>query len=130
RCRSGADDVSFVTTFVGGGMIASMNNRRTNGSMKLKADDMPRMESGKAAYANPQAVTVNLMSYGNGTTATPPHQGQVVTISPLYPEPTPTYDVLIRKCERTRSLLAIVPSTSHHHHQRRSPTAFSSRNLI
>ncbi|PIO74857.1 SEA domain protein [Teladorsagia circumcincta] len=48
--------VILIVAFV----VIAMNNRRTNGSMKLKADELPRMESGKAAYANPQAVTVNL----------------------------------------------------------------------
>ncbi|CAJ0593899.1 unnamed protein product [Cylicocyclus nassatus] len=66
--------VILIVAFI----VIAINNRRTNGTMKLKDDDMPRMENGKS-YATPQTVSVNLMSYGNGTTTTPPHHGPMMT---------------------------------------------------
>ncbi|KJH53295.1 hypothetical protein DICVIV_00418 [Dictyocaulus viviparus] len=56
-------------------IMIAMNNRRTNGTLKLKEDDLSRTENGKAAYTNPQAVSVNLMSYGNSTPITSPPAG-------------------------------------------------------
>ncbi|KIH62375.1 hypothetical protein ANCDUO_07342 [Ancylostoma duodenale] len=76
--------VILIVAFI----VIALNNRRTNGTMKLKDDDLPRMENGKG-YSNPQTVSVNLMSYGNGTTTSPPSQGPMVTISPLYAEHAP-----------------------------------------
>ncbi|ETN85547.1 SEA domain protein [Necator americanus] len=63
--------VILIVAFI----VIAINNRRTNGTMKLKDDDLPRMETGKGSYSSPQTVSVNLMSYGNGTTTTPPNQG-------------------------------------------------------
>ncbi|EPB66236.1 hypothetical protein ANCCEY_14674, partial [Ancylostoma ceylanicum] len=77
--------VILIVAFI----VIALNNRRTNGTMKLKDDDLPRMENGKGSYSNPQTVSVNLMSYGNGTTTSPPSQGPMVTISPLYAEHAP-----------------------------------------
>ncbi|KAJ1347322.1 hypothetical protein KIN20_002354 [Parelaphostrongylus tenuis] len=57
----------------------AMNNRRTNGTMKLKDDTIPRIENGKAAYTNPQAISVNLKSYGNGTAAPPTNGTSMMT---------------------------------------------------
>ncbi|VDM56988.1 unnamed protein product [Angiostrongylus costaricensis] len=48
--------IVLVVAFV----AIAMNNRRTNGTMKLKDGTITRIESGKAAYSNPQAVSVNL----------------------------------------------------------------------
>ncbi|KAK6729587.1 hypothetical protein RB195_006559 [Necator americanus] len=67
--------VILIVAFI----VIAINNRRTNGTMKLKDDDLPRMETGKGSYSSPQTVSVNLMSYGNGTTTTPPNQGAMMT---------------------------------------------------
>uniref|UniRef100_A0A158P952 SEA domain-containing protein n=1 Tax=Angiostrongylus cantonensis TaxID=6313 RepID=A0A158P952_ANGCA len=48
--------IVLVVAFV----AIAMNNRRSNGTMKLKDGTITRIESGKAAYSNPQAVSVNL----------------------------------------------------------------------
>ncbi|WKX89886.1 hypothetical protein Q1695_009043 [Nippostrongylus brasiliensis] len=71
--------VGVVVILIVAFIIIAINNRRTNGTMKLKGDDLPRVEAGKGAYTNPQAISVNLMSYGNGSSSTPSSQGQMMT---------------------------------------------------